>query len=45
MFENPQEILEELTQKIKFKNPISKETEINSINLIIFLQNIKFKQI
>ena len=45
LFENPQEIIEELTQKIEFKKPILTETEINSINLIIFLQNTKFKQI
>ena len=44
LFESPQEILEELSQKIEFKNPILTESENNSMNLIIFLQNSKFKQ-
>ena len=44
LFESPQEILEELSQKIEFKNPIFTESENNSMNLIIFLQNSKFKQ-
>ena len=44
LFEKPEEILEELSQKIDLKNPILTEKENNSMNLIIFLQNSKFKQ-
>ena len=44
LFEKPEEILEELSQKIDSKNPILTEKENNSMNLIIFLQNSKFKQ-
>lgn len=44
IFDNPNEILEELNQKIDFKAPILKESENNSLILIIFLLNSKFKQ-
>mgnify|MGYP002861468392 CR=1 FL=1 len=45
MFESPKEIIEELNEKIITKTPILTETENNSINLIIFLQNSKFRQV
>ena len=45
LFENPQEIIEELNEKIDLKTPILSEIENNSINLIIFLQNSKYKQV
>ena len=35
LFEKPEEILEELSQKIDLKNPILTEKENNSMNLII----------
>ena len=44
LFENPQEIIEELKEKIDSKVPILSEIENNSINLIIFLQNSKYKE-
>lgn len=44
LFENPQEIIEELKEKIDLKVPILSEIENNSINLIIFLQNSKYKE-
>ena len=45
LFENPQEIIEEFNEKIDLKTPILSEIENNSINLIIFLQNSKYKQV
>jgi len=45
LFENPQEIIEELKEKMDSKAPILSEIENNSINLIIFLQNSKYKQV
>lgn len=45
MFENPKEIIEELNEKIVSKSPILTETENNSMKLIIFLQNSKFRQV
>ena len=44
IFDEPQEILDELNQKIEIKPPILTESEGNSINLIIFLQTTKYKQ-
>ena len=44
LFENPQEIIEELKEKMNSKAPILSEIENNSINLIIFLQNSKYKE-
>ena len=44
IFDTPEEILEELNQKIDLKVPILRESENNSLNLIIFLQNSKFNQ-
>ena len=44
IFDSPEEILEELNQKIDLKVPILKESENNSLNLIIFLQNSKYNQ-
>ena len=44
MFDEPQEIIEELNQKIELKTPIVTESEAKTINLIIFLQNSKYKQ-
>ena len=44
IFDTPEEVLEELNQKINLKIPILKESENNSLNLIIFLQNSKFNQ-
>jgi len=44
LFENPQEIIEELKEKMNTKTPILSEIENNSINLIIFLQNSKYKE-
>ena len=44
IFDSPEEILEELNQKIDLKVPILRESENNSLNLIIFLQNSKFNQ-
>lgn len=37
IFDNPEEVLEELNQKIILKVPILKESENNSLNLIIIL--------
>ena len=45
LFENSQEIIEELKEIIELKTPILSEIENNSINIIIFLQNSKFKQV
>ena len=45
LFETPREILEELNEKIESKAPILTEAGNNSINLIIFLQNSKFRQV
>ena len=45
LFETPGEILEELNEKIESKAPILTEAGNNSINLIIFLQNSKFRQV
>ena len=44
IFDTPEEILEELNQKIDLKVPILRESENNSLNLIIFLQNSKFSK-
>ena len=44
IFDTPEELLEELNQKINLKVPILKESENNSLNLFIFLQNSKFNQ-
>ena len=44
LFENPQEIIEELKEKMNSKAPILSEIENNSINLIIFLQNSKYNE-
>ena len=44
LFSNPQEILEEINERLNYKTPILTELENNSINLIIFLQNSKYKQ-
>ena len=44
LFENPREIIEELKEKMNSKAPILSEIENNSINLIIFLQNSKYKE-
>ena len=45
LFETPGEILEELNEKIESKAPILTEAGNNSMNLIIFLQNSKFRQV
>ena len=45
MFSSPDEILEELKEKINSKNPILNECQNQTIELVIFLQNSKFKQI
>ena len=45
LFETPREILEELNEKIESKAPILTEAGNNSMNLIIFLQNSKFRQV
>ena len=44
LFSNHQEILEEIKERLNFKAPILTELENNSINLIIFIQNSKYKQ-
>ena len=44
IFDSPEEILEELNQKMDLKVPILKESENNSLDLIIFLQNSKYNQ-
>ena len=45
LFENSQEIIEEFNEKMNSKEPILSEIGNNSINLIIFLQNSKYKQV
>ena len=44
LFENPQEILEEINEKIESKTPTLTDLGNNTINLIIYLQNSKFRQ-
>ena len=44
LFDNHQEILEELDEKIELKTPTLNASGNNTLNLIIYLQNSKFRQ-